>query len=146
MGFGSLAVRTIGVGILGVSLWAGGSYIIDKIKGNDAQVESGYVSPKSVSIEGKKNAAGNIETYLDYKNGNETISYPVMKGPNGPLVGTIEYWWESIGVQSRSGLVQSEWSYLDANIKHSIMSDELQTVLDGFYGTNQQVQKIQQKK
>ncbi len=151
MGFGAMAVRTIGVGILGLSLWAGGSYVVDRINSSNAVVESGYVSPKSVAIEGKRNAAGNVETYLNYKSGDETVSLPVRKGPHGPLVGTVDYWWQSIASGERSGLVESEWPALDSDVKHGIMSSELQTIIDSFYGVNnpqnkQQAPYLQQRK
>ena len=134
MGIGAMTARTIGLGILGLSVWAGGDYIIGKIKGN-TPVESGYVSPKSLSIDGKKNAQGNIETYLQYKVGDETVSLPCTKGPAGPLCGRVDYWWQSIGTQQREGLVVGEWPAISNGAKHGILSSEFQTLVDTLYGT-----------
>ena len=134
MGIGAMAVRTIGFGILGVSVVAGGDYVIGIIKGN-APVESGYVSPKSLSINGKKNAQGNIETYLQYKVGDETVSLPCTKGPDGPLCGKVDYWWKSIGTPQREELVVGEWPAISNDAKHVILSSEFQMLVDALYGT-----------
>ena len=140
MGIGAMAVRTIGVGILGVSVVAGGNYLIDKIKSN-TPVESGYVNPKSLSINGKKNAQGNIETYLQYKVGDETVSLPCAKGPQGPLCGKVDYWWQSIGAPQREELVVGEWPAMGNDAKHAILSSEFQMLVDTLYGAPSSGQK-----
>ncbi len=143
MGIGGMAVRLAAAGIATWAAVAGGNYAMDKIKGEDAVIEQGYVNPKSLSIQGKKNANGNVESYLQYKNGGEAVSLPCMKGPTGPLCGTVDYWWTSIGAPQREDLTVSEWPLISNDSKHGIMSSELQKVLDTFYGTQKQVQQQQ---
>ena len=142
MGLGAMVVRGVVVAAAGGLLYTAVlNPLIGKIRQDNTPVESGYVSPKSLSIEGKKNGQGNIETYLQYKVGDEVVSLPCTKGPSGPLCGKVDYWWQSIGVPQREGLVVGEWPAISNDAKHGIMSSELQTMLDTFYGT----QKAQQQ-
>ena len=135
MGLGAMVVRgAVLVAAGGLLYTAVLNPLIGKLRQDNTPVESGYVSPKSLSIEGKKNGQGNIETYLQYKSGDEVISLPCMKGPSGPLCGKVDYWWQSIGAGQREGLVVGEWPAISNDAKHGIMSSELQTMLDTFYG------------
>ena len=141
MGIGAMIVR-------GAAIIGGGALLyttvlnplMDGISGSNAVVEQGYVSPKSLSVQGKKNAAGNIEAYLQYKNGEEVISLPCRKGPSGPLCGAVDYWWNSIGRDSRTGLVASEWPSVDSQVKRDIVGSELDSMLENFYGSQSQKQ------
>ena len=146
MGLGALVVRTVVSGGVVALLLGGGSYVMDRINGSNAVVEQGYVSPKSLSVEGKKNAQGNIETFLQYKVGDETVSLPCTKGPSGPLCGKVDYWWQSIGVPQREGLVVGEWPAISNEAKHGILSNELQALIDSAYGTQNGTQKTPQQK
>ncbi len=141
MGLGAMVVRGVMVTAAGGLLYASVlNPIMDRLKGSSAVVEQGYVSTKSLSIQGKKNAAGNIESYLQYKNGDEVVSLPCMKGPSGPLCGTVDYWWQSIGAAQREGRAISEWPAISSNAKRGILSTEIQAMLDALYGA----QKAQQ--
>lgn len=157
-------VREMGIGatiVRGALFVAAGSVaymsivnpIVNRIRQDNAVIEAGYVNPKSLSIEGKKNGAGNIETYLQYKAGDEIVSLPCTKGPAGPLCGRVDYWWQSVGTQQREGLAVAEWPVLSNDAKRGILSSELQTLIDSAYGTKtgsqplpaQQLQYPQQK-
>lgn len=146
MGVGAMIVRgaVVAAAAGGLLYTAVLNPLTDKINGSNAVVEQGYMNPKSLSIQGKKNAAGNIETYLQYKSGDEVISLPCTKGPSGPLCGTVEYWWQSIGGQQREELSVNEWPAISNGAKHSILSGELQAMLDTFYGTQKAPQQQQQ--
>ena len=145
MGIGAMIVRGAVVTAAGGLLYAAVlNPIMGRISGSNAVVETGYVSPKALSIQGKKNAAGNIETYVQYKSGDETVSLPCMKGPAGPLCGTVDYWWQSIGTDQREGLAVSEWPSISNDAKHGILSMEMQTLLDTVYGTQNGTQKVPQ--
>ncbi len=142
MGIGAMIVRGAMVTAAGGLLYASVlNPIIDRISGSSAVVETGYVNPKALSIEGKKNGAGNIEAYLNYKNGDEVVSLPCMKGPSGPLCGKVDYWWQSIGAGQREGLAVGEWPSISNDAKHNILNAEIQAMLDAFYGA----QKAQQQ-
>ena len=141
MGIGALAVRTVGLGILGLSVWTGGDYLISKITGGNAVVESGSVNPKSLSVKSMKNTQGNIEAYLQYKSGDEALLLPCSKGPSGPLCGKVDYWWQSIGAQQREGLVVGEWPAISNDSKREILSKEFQALVDTLYGTQSSTQK-----
>ena len=137
MGIGAFVVRGAAVVATGGLLYATVlNPVMDWVRKDNMVVEQGYVSPKSLSVQGKKNGTGNIETYLQYKSGDETVSLPVMKGPQGPLVGTVGYWWNSIGASQREELTVGEWPAISNDAKHNILSGELQVILDTFYGTN----------
>lgn len=145
MGIGAMIVRGAVVTAAGGLLYAAVlNPIMSKISGSNAVVEQGYVSPKALSIQGKKNAAGNIETYVQYKSGDEIVSLPCMKGPNGPLCGKVDYWWDSIGAGPRKDLTVSEWPLLPNDAKHGILSSEIQALLDTAYGTRNGTQKVPQ--
>ena len=142
MGLGAMVVRGVVVAAAGGLLYTAVlNPLIGKIRQDNTPVESGYVSPKSLSVEGKKNGQGNIETYLQYKVGDEVVSLPCTKGPSGPLCGKVDYWWQSIGAGQREGLVVGEWTAISNDAKHGIMSSELQTMLDTFYGTQKAPQQ-----
>ena len=139
MGLGAMIVRGALVTVAAGTLYAGViNPLMGKIRPDNTPIEKGYVSPKSLSVEGKKNGQGNIETYLQYKSGDEVISLPCAKGPSGPLCGKVDYWWQSIGGQERSGLVTSEWPVLDNAVKRGIVGSELDAMLDSFYGNGKQ--------
>ncbi|MBI2142934.1 hypothetical protein HYU20_01155 [Candidatus Woesearchaeota archaeon] len=142
MGIGAMIVRGAVVTAAGGLLYAAVlNPIMDRISGSSAVVETGYVNPKALSVQGKKNGTGNLETFLNYKNGDEVVSLPCKKGPSGPLCGAVDYWWQSVGADQREGLAVNEWPSISNNAKHGIMSAELQTILDAFYGA----QKAQQQ-
>ncbi|MBI3037343.1 hypothetical protein HYY73_06380 [Candidatus Woesearchaeota archaeon] len=145
MGIGALVVRTAAAGLIGLGVLAGGNAVLDGINGNSAVVEQGYVSPKSLSIQGKKNGTGNIETYLQYKVGDESVSLPCTKGPSGPLCGKVDYWWQSIGAPQREGLVVGEWPAISNDSKRGILGSELQALIDSAYGTKNGTQKTSQQ-
>ncbi len=146
MGFGGFVVRSALVAAAGGMLYVGViNPIMQRVGDSNAVVEQGYVSPKALSIQGKKNTAGNIETYLNYKSGEDTLSLPVQKGPNGPLVGSIDYWWSSIGQDSKTGLVVSEWPSVDSQAKRGIIGSELDAMLNSFYGSQSQQQSPAQQ-
>ena len=126
---GSLLALGLGVAYVGVA-----RPILDNFRSDATPIEHGYVSPKSLSIQGKKNGIGNLETYLTYKSGDETLSLPCMKGAGGPLCGSVDYWWQSIGSGQRSDLVVSEWPTIGNGLKRDIVGSELQTALDSLYG------------
>ena len=145
MGLGAFVVRSALVTVAGATLYAGVvSPLIGKIRDN-AQIENGYVSPKSLSVQGKKNGQGNIETYLQYKSGDGIVSLPCAKGPSGPLCGTIDYWWQSVGAPQREELAVGEWPAISNDAKHGIMSKELQTIVDTFYGAQRAPQPAPQQ-
>lgn len=145
MGLGAMVVRTAMVVVAGGLLYTAVlNPVMDWVRKDNAVVENGYVSPKSLSIQGRKNSSGSIETYLNYKNGDETISLPCKKGPAGPLCGAVEYWWESVGAEQREGFAVGEWPAISNDAKHGIMSSELQKILDAFYGPQRQQQPQQQ--
>lgn len=137
MGLGAFVVRTVAYGAAVAVLLAGGNYVTDKI------------NPKPLSIEDRKDAAGNLEHYLKYRNGDEVVSLPCAKGPSGPLCGTVNYWWNSIGQDTRTGLVVSEWQSVDSQVKRDIVGSELDAMLESFYGSQGQkqipVQQLQQQ-
>ncbi len=145
MGLGAMVVRTAMVTVAGGLLYTAVlNPVMNWVRQENAVVEQGYVNPKSLSVQGKKNGSGNIETFLNYKSGDETTSLPCMKGPAGPLCGTVEYWWESVGAEQREGFAVGEWPAISSEAKHGIMSSELQTMIDTFYGVNG-AQKTQQQ-
>lgn len=142
MGLGAMIVRGALVTAAGGMLYAGLlGPLVSKMRQDNTPVEAGYVSPKSLSIDGKKNAQGNIETYLQYKVGDETVSLPCTKGPSGPLCGKVDYWWQSIGTSQREGLVVDEWPAISNDSKHGILSSEIQKLIDTVYGTQNNAQK-----
>ena len=142
MGLGAMIVRGALVTAAGGLLYAGVvGPLVGKVRQDNTPIESGYVSPKSLSVAGKKNAQGNIETYLQYKVGDETVSLPCIKGPAGPLCGKVDYWWQSIGTSQREGLVVDEWPAISNESKHGILSSELQTLIDAVYGAKNGSQK-----
>ena len=135
MGLGTMAVRGALLAVAGGMLYVSVlNPLLHRIRQDNSVIETGYVNPKSLSVQGRKNTLGNIETYLNYKSGDETVSLPCMKGPSGPLCGTVEYWWGSIGAGQREELAVDEWPALSNDAKHGIMSSELQTILNVFYG------------
>ncbi|MBI2145460.1 hypothetical protein HYU18_04010 [Candidatus Woesearchaeota archaeon] len=138
VGLAGLVIRMAAMGLVAYSAVTWGPGLLDKVTGGSAVIEEGYVNPKSLSIQSKKNEAGNVEAYLQYKVGDEIVSLPCFKGPSGPLCGKVEYWWESIGGQQREALTVSEWPEISNSSKHGIMSSELQTILDTFYGPQKQ--------
>lgn len=149
MGLGANVVKGAVIGALmlgaGNALYLGVLRpFVSKLMPDNTPVEAGYVSPKSLSVERKKNAQGNIETYLQYKVGDEIVSLPCAKGPSGPLCGKVDYWWQSVGAPQREGLVVSEWPAISNDVKHGILSDELQTLIDSAYGTNGVQKRSQQ--
>lgn len=146
MGIGAMIVRGAVITAAGGLLYAALlNPLMDRIGGSNAAVEQGYTNPKSLSIQGKKNAAGNIEAYLQYKNGDEVISLPCTKGPSGPLCGTVDHWWGSIGAGQREGLAVNEWPSISNSAKRGILDSELQAMLDSFYGTQKAPQQSQQQ-
>lgn len=148
MGLGAVVVRGGAVILTGAALYAGIiNPLLGKIRQDNAIIEQGYVNPKSLSIASKKNAQGNIEAYLNYKSGDATISLPCMSGPSGPLCGTVDYWWSSIGHDSRTGLVVNEWPSVDNQVKRDIVGSELDAMLESFYGSQKQspAQQLQQQ-
>ncbi len=146
MGLGATIVRGVLVTAAAGMLYTGVvNPLMSRFLPDNTPIESGYVSPKSLSVEGKKNGQGNIETYLQYKSGDETISLPCTKGPAGPLCGKVDYWWQSVGAPQREGLVVDEWPTISNDAKHGIMSKELQTIVDTFYGAQKAPQQAQQQ-
>ena len=148
MGLGALVVRGAAVILASGMLYTGVvNPLMGKIRPDNTPVAAGYVNPKSLSIERKKNAEGNLEAYLLYKSGDATVSLPCKSGPNGPLCGAVDYWWKSIGADSRTDLVVSEWPALDSMVKRNIVGSELDAMLDSFYGSQKQlpVQQTQQQ-
>lgn len=142
MGIGALIVRgAVIIGTGGLLYTTVLNPIMGRISDSNAVVEQGFFNPKDLDIQRKKNAADNIEGYLQYKNGEETGSLPCMKGPSGPLCGTVEYWWDSIGTQQREGLAVGEWPAISNEAKHGILSSELQALIDTAYGTQNGSQK-----
>src|SRR3989338_4808810 len=119
MGLGAMVVRTAMVTVAGGLLYTAVlNPLMNLVRNDNAVVEQGYVNPKSLSLQGKKNGSGNIETFLNYKSGDETVSLPCMKGPAGPLCGTVEYWWGSVGAGQREELAVEEWPALSNGAKH----------------------------
>lgn len=134
MGFGAMVARSVAVGLVSLGVIAGGNYALDAVR-NNAPIESGFVNPKSLSIEGKKNAAGNIESTLQYRNGEATLSLPCTKGySGGALCGGIDYWLENLSPEQKERVVVGQWPQVSNDAKYGIMKGELQTILDSFYG------------
>lgn len=128
MGLGTFVANTVAYAGAITVLLSAGNYVMDR------------VNPKPLSIEERKDAAGNIEHYLKYKSGDGYASLPCTNGPSGPLCGTVEYWWDSIGHETRTGLVASEWPSLDSKVKRNIVGSELDAMLENFYGSQSQKQ------
>ncbi len=148
MGLGAVVVRGGAVVLAGAALYAGIiNPLLGKIRQDNAVIEQGYVNPKSLSIASKKNAQGNLEAYLNYKSGDATVSLPCMSGPSGPLCGAVDYWWNSIGPDSRTGLVVVEWPSIGSSVKRGIVGSELDAMLESFYGSQRQspAQQLQQQ-
>ncbi len=140
MGLGAFVVKSGVVILTGAALYTGVvNPLIGKIMQDNAIIEPGYVNPKSLSIASKKNAQGNIEAYLNYKSGDATVSLPCTSGPQGPLCGAVDYWWNSIGADSRTGLVVVEWPSIGSSVKKDIVGSELDAMLESFYGSQKQL-------
>ncbi len=146
MGLGALVMRGA-LGMAGIAA-AGMLYasvlnpVMDWVRKDNAVVEQGFVNPKSLDIQSKKNAAGNIESYLQYKNGDEAVSLPCMKGySGGALCGTIDYWLENLSPEQKEGVVVGQWPSISSNAKRGILGTEIQAMLDALYGA----QKAQQQ-
>lgn len=142
MGIGAMIVRGAAIAAAGGLLYTMVlNPLMDRVGGSSAVVEQGYVNPKSLSIQGKKNGSGNIEAFLNYKNGDEVTSLPIRKGPKGPLVGSVEYWWESIGGKTREELSVAQWPAISNSAKRGIINSELQGMLDSYYGAQKAPQQ-----
>jgi hypothetical protein len=130
---------TLGAVVAGAALFYGAvvSPVANRLSGGTSQaaVEAGYVNPKTLSIEGRENVSGNVETFLTYSvgDGEAVVSLPCMEGPDGPLCGTVEYWWDSIGQNERSELAVDEWPALNNDQKYGIVSKELNAAIGSFY-------------
>ncbi|MBI2580672.1 hypothetical protein HYV85_02590 [Candidatus Woesearchaeota archaeon] len=132
MGLGGLVTRFALAGAIAWGGLTGGGWVMEKI------------NPKPLSVVEMKDAAGNIEFYLKYKSGEGYALLQCDDGPKGPLCGTVEYWWQSVGTAQREELVVGEWAAISNDAKYGVMSKELQKILDAFYGVNG-VQKASQQ-
>lgn len=134
MGLATMVVRgALGLGAAGLIWSTIGSPLYERVRGDNVIMESGYVNPKSLSIDKQKNAAGKTETMLTYKIGDETISLPCTKGAaGGALCGTVEYLWQNIAEEQRKTLVENGWEILGNEAKYRLVTKDLQQL----YGVN----------
>ncbi len=94
-----------------------------------AQTEEGYVNQKSVKTTSLVNANGKVETYLEFTNGETHTKLPIYSGPNGPLVGDADYYWSSIGAETKSRLVTGSWGDLLPETRQNITLSEIEKIL-----------------
>ncbi len=132
MGLGGLVTRLALAGAITWGGLTGGGWVMEKI------------NPKPLSIVEMKNSAGNIEFFLKYKSGESYALLQCDNGPKGPLCGTVEYWWQSVGPGQREELVVGEWAAISNDTKYGVMSKELQKILGAFYGVNDKEKAAQQ--
>ncbi len=99
-----------------------------------APIERGYANPEQVKLHAPVNKNGNRELFLTYESGEKKASLPVLEGPNGPLVGSAEYYWSSIGAEAKSLLVEGSWDELQLETRKSILKSSLEALIEN-YGT-----------
>src|SRR3989338_765745 len=95
-------------------------------------VEQGYANPEHVKLHKPVNENGKREFFLNYDNGQEAVSLPIMAGPNGPLVGDADYYWKSIGDEVKSRLVGESWADINLETRKSILKGELERMIENY--------------
>lgn len=134
-GIGALAVRLGAAAMIGWAALTAGPWAWDKLANGSAPTEQGFVSYKSLEHVGKKNAAGNMEAYLQYRHGDKIDSLPCMEGYSGGVVcGTIDYLVGNLNPQQREGVVVGQFPGISNEAKRGIVNSELQAMLDTLYG------------
>lgn len=146
IGLGGLAARAIA----GVALFAGLAKAVpwayDQVTNSNAPIEQGFVNPKNLSIEKPKNAAGNIEAFLQFKNGDHVDRLPCNAGYSGGVVcGSVDYLMENFTPSQREGVVVGQFPSVSSGAKRSIVGGELQAMLDAFYGAQKPALPEQQQ-
>ena len=144
IGLGGLVLR-LG---LSAALLAGGmkaaTWTYDKVTEDNAPIEQGFVNPKNLDIQSRKNAAGSIESYLQFKNGDSAELLPCTSGYNaGVVCGTVDYIVENFSPGQREGIVVGQFPSISNDAKRGIVGVELQTMLDAFYDTQKPAQQQQ---
>lgn len=143
MGLGALVVRTAVVAVAGGLLYTAViNPVMDWVKKDNAPIEQGFVNYKNLERVGKKNVSGNMEAYLQYKHGDRIDSLPCMEGYAGGVVcGTVEYIVENFTPTQKEGVVVGQFPTISNDAKRSIVSGELQAMLDTLYGTQKAPQQ-----
>ncbi len=117
-----------GIGALAYSALSGGL----PFSKPPAPIEQGYVNPKNVAIYSSVNDKGNREAFLNYENGETKLRLPIFSGPNGPLVGDANYYWRSISMETKSGLVAESWNGLKFETRKNILKGELEKMIENY--------------
>lgn len=145
LGIGGIAARIGAAAVLGWAAVTAGPWAWDKLTNGNAPIEQGFVNYKALDVEGKKNAAGNMEAILQYKNGDNIDSLPCMKGYSGGVVcGTVDYIVENFTPAQREGVVVGQFPAISNDAKRGIIGGELQAMLDSFYGVQNAPQQSAQ--
>jgi hypothetical protein len=113
------------IAVTAAGLWPGGS---------TANVEQGYVNPNNVELYTPKNDNGNLELYLQFDDGEINRDFPIMKGPNGPIVGSANYQWDNMDAETQSGLVERTWNKLNIETRLGILRSDIEQMLETYKG------------
>ncbi|MBI2664440.1 hypothetical protein HYX10_03810 [Candidatus Woesearchaeota archaeon] len=96
--------------------------------------EPGFVNAKYVAFESPVNEKGNAELYINYDNGEAKAVFPVREGPFGPLVGDANYHWRSMDSETRSALVERDFSSLQLDAQKRIFMAGLERMIENYDG------------
>jgi len=132
----SILTPIIRLALLGGAAALAAPYVIGALPINETpvSVEAGYANPEHVELHKPVNENGNLEFFLKYDDGTETTILPIMTGPNGPLVGDIDYYWQSIGDEVKSRLVEESWNDLDLGMRKGVIRNELENMIENYGG------------
>ncbi|MAG16208.1 hypothetical protein CMO88_04055 [Candidatus Woesearchaeota archaeon] len=103
---------------------------------SDLQIESGFANPKYGALDTPVNENGNSEYFYNYDDGLIKVTLPIVDGPFGPLVGDSDYHWRSMDVETKSKLVDENWNDLQIETRKSILSNELETMIENYRGVS----------
>ena len=145
LGLGGMVARLGAVAVLGWAGLTGGHWLYEHVIDN-APIEQGFVDPNALKLNKPKNAAGNREAILQFKNGSSVDSLPCMKGYAGGVVcGDVEYLVDNFTPKQREGIVVGQFPSISNDAKRSIVGGELQSMLDSFYGVQKAAQPAYQQ-
>ena len=141
LGLGGIIVRIGAAAVLGWAGLTGGHWLYEHVIDN-APLEQGFVDPNALKIDNPKNAAGNRQAILQFKNGASVDSLPCMKGYAGGVVcGNVEYLVDNFTPKQREGIVVGQFPNISNDAKRGIVGGELQSMLDSFYGVQKSAQQ-----
>ena len=120
--------------LLGGATALAAPYVIGVLPMNQTppNTEDGFVNPEYVELQTPTNDFGNLELYLDYDDGQLQIRLPITSGEFGPTVGDADYHWSSMSPATKSRLVENSWQDLQVETRKSILTNELEQMLEKY--------------